>query len=186
MSVSIKSIVIIFDTILHEDILMLSTISSHLNHINLSLTCTFMWHNIWAVWAHLCPSYFPPATPWPPHLIKRASIIDRQHLLVSNTHCGKCGDTPPHFPISPIPTPPSTPHKLSIVWYHISLNGSLRVRRSRCRFFFVNIWHVVFQKEVKLISHSLHDFGNTTSYCNAGQRRAPFFSNIFLCIPDWI
>lgn len=80
---------------------------------------------------------------------------------------------PSHFPFHspssfPRPLLPSTHHKLSIVWYHISLNGSLRVRHSRCRFFFcffLTIWHV-FQKEVKLIRHTLHDFGNTTSYCD--------------------
>lgn len=43
------------------------------------------------------------------------------------------------FTVPPFPRPLlcSTHHKLSIVWYHISLNASLRVRHSRCRFFFL-------------------------------------------------
>lgn len=47
-------------------------------------------------------------------------------------------------------------------------------------FFFVNIWHVVFQKEVKLIGHTLHDFGNTTSYCDAGHHFSQTYFYAFL------
>lgn len=89
------------------------------------------------------------------------------------------------FTVPPFPRPlfPSTHHKLSIVWYHISLNGSLRVKHSGCRFFlfFVTIWHVVFQEEVKLIGHTLHDFGNTTSYCDAGHHFSQTYFYAFLC-----
>ena len=130
---------------------------------------------------------------------------------------------PSHFPFHSPPTfprslPPSTHHKLSIVWYHISLNGLLRLRHSRCwythiyisiylyisidiyiyisiyiyRYIYIHIYiffvcvcvlpsDMFFQKEVKLIGHTLHDFGKTTSYCDSGHHFSQTYFYAFRC-----
>lgn len=110
MPVLINLIALISGMVLNYGAFILSIISSP---TNLLLTCTFMPHHIVAVGGSLLLICAPLTShPSPLDLLVRErgqSIRDGQHLLVSNTHCGKYGDKPLSlFPFHspPISSPP--------------------------------------------------------------------------------
>lgn len=142
-SVWINFVVIILGSFAHtfaQDMFMTSNISLHL------IISIFRWDaRLYDItYGHFeracCPSVpilLPTSHPLNSSLDKEGSLFLMDSICFFPILTVRNMETPPLISLFTVTPPPhsSTPRKLSIVRYHISLNASLRVRRSRCRFF---------------------------------------------------
>lgn len=119
-SVWINFVVIILGSFAHpfaQDMFMLSVISSHSSHINLSLTYTFMGHNIWALWAACCPSVpiaLPTSHPLNSSLDKEGSLFLMDSICFFPIPTVGNMETPPLISLFTAPPfPPPTPLHLA-------------------------------------------------------------------------
>lgn len=121
---------------------------------------TLFGFTLWPV--RLCPTYHPSPTPLTPWLNKWGSLFSVPHFWWTASGCFRYspwemwGQRPPTPSLihSFLPLPVYASQKLGIVRYHMSMNGPLRASAMQ-QVLILLTRHVVFQKEVKLISHTL-------------------------------